>query len=42
VNGCGHVPMSDDPAQVAAVLLPGSATPVSAAVVVAAPSNGGH
>ena len=32
LRGCGHVPMSDDPAQVAAVLLSGSATPVSAAV----------
>ena len=26
LRGCGHVPMSDDPAQVAAVLLSGSAT----------------
>ena len=41
LRGCGHVPMSDDPAQVAGVLLSGSATPVSAAVA-AAPSNGGH
>jgi len=42
LRGCGHVPMSDDPAQVAAVLLSGSATGAPAAVVAAAPSNGGH
>lgn len=31
LRGCGHVPMSDDPEQVARVLLAGSATPQSSA-----------
>ena len=42
MNGCGHVQMSDDPVQVAEVLLSGSASGAPAAVVAAAPSNGGH
>jgi pimeloyl-ACP methyl ester carboxylesterase len=31
LRGCGHVPMSDDPVQVAGVLLDGSAAPAGPA-----------
>src|SRR5215207_3596083 len=39
LRGCGHVPMSDDPEQVAAVILRGSAEPRSAAPREAEPVN---
>ncbi len=42
LRGCGHVPMSDDPEQVARVLLEGSATLAPSAGAAAAQANGGH
>jgi pimeloyl-ACP methyl ester carboxylesterase len=41
LRGCGHVPMSDDPEQVARVLLEGSATPPSSAPADTPPARRG-